>query len=966
MANKNTHNFTSKELSRAWGSSLLILTLLFLVSPLGILFPIGGWIFLVFGNIGFYFLNAFLLLTSVIIIAKGSLIKGYFSWVQILGFAIFMLGLSALTSTASFHGKELSDVSSTIMSNWDVNNAAYYVNPAIGGGYLGFAIYSLLAMIGTDALAWVLSVALIVLGVVFGFIEEIKSLISVIYAKATHSRAINNSKKAAKRTEKQMSDIPSYDNSDLEMPRSPFQSNPSYQPATTETRVDRYGEDAPEISTPAPRYTPSNQNVMLSSGLHEAHFGEELTVEDSISSPTPATYSFEEPSTFDEFPPIEEPVVEEEPAPAPVEPAPIPGMVEDPLAEEPVMVTPGFVHIEEPVEEPAPVVEEPAPMPTYQQPAPSYQQPAPMRQEPAPAYVEPAPAPAPAPEVIIEEVEKVPAFQNPRAVDPEVTKAEKFQALLSTFDPEKRIIIEQLHADMYEELPPYTLPTKDLLNEPAPGSDPESIIAGCEAKKALIDQLFVDFKVGAHVESYVVGPSITRFNIAKDSNVRVSAIASAISDLSIRLSGTPARFQEVIMGQSTSGLEIPNEKSVMVTFKEMINSIPEGDKYRFHIPFGKDVTGKYVTGDIRKFPHMLIAGSTGSGKSIFIHSILMSLIMKSRPEELKLILVDPKRVEMALYKDLPHLLCPIIKDVTQVKVCLDKLIVEMERRNTIFEHASVTNIEQYNTIYAPQENMAKLPYIVLVLDEFADAVDVCKNISEPVARLAQKARSAGIHIILTTQRPTVDVVNGRIKANLPTTVALWVRTATDSTVILGEGGAENLAGHGDMLINCPEINKYSLIRAQGCYVDPQEIIRVCNHIRQQQKTHYDPVFLDLVDHEAEQKAFEAAAAAAAPSKSEIRAGEAANKYDLIKEDVMNMEYVSISKIQREYGVGFPRAGKIIKQLQDEGIVATQEPGQETNSKGLKVLIHSPSQLSGSNDGTSEGVKTIPAGWDMPK
>jgi S-DNA-T family DNA segregation ATPase FtsK/SpoIIIE len=307
---------------------------------------------------------------------------------------------------------------------------------------------------------------------------------------------------------------------------------------------------------------------------------------------------------------------------------------------------------------------------------------------------------------------------------------------------------------------------------------------------------------------------------------------------------------------------------------------------------------------------------------------------------------------MGKYKDLPHLLCPIIKEPSQAKVCFQKLIDEMERRYTLFELSGVSNIRQFNSEYAPEAGFAKLPFIVVVVDEYADLVDTCKDIGDGVVRLAQKARAAGIHLVIATQRPSVQVITGVIKANLPVRVALSVSSATDSMTILGQGGAEDLAGHGDMLVDCSLVARNGFTRCQGCFVDNKEIKAVVDDIKAQETVVYDPNFLDLVDHDAEMKA--AAAAAPAIDKAELKAKGDDDLYETIKTDIMNQEYTSISRIQRSYGVGFPRAGKIFARLQAEEVVAMQ-PDTASSSKGCRVLKHenpAPSENAGSSDQSS--------------
>jgi DNA segregation ATPase FtsK/SpoIIIE-like protein len=489
--------------------------------------------------------------------------------------------------------------------------------------------------------------------------------------------------------------------------------------------------------------------------------------------------------------------------------------------------------------------------------------------------------------------------------------------------------------------PPYHFPSLDMLTVyPTTGNQAEKE-AECQHRQDLINQALNDLHVGAQAISFTIGPSVTRYDLQTNPDVSVSSIGRYIQDISVRLGGVAARFEEVVRGKPTSGLEIANTQTTIVSLKEMVDHLPKGDRFNMCIPFGKSISGDYVYADLSDFPHMLVAGTTGSGKSIFMHGVIMSLIMRNRPEDLKLVVVDPKRVEMGKYKELPHLLCPIIKEPSEAKVCFQKLIDEMERRYTLFELAGVSNIRQFNKEYAPVAGVEKLPFIVVVIDEYADLVDSCKDIGDGVVRLAQKARAAGIHLVIATQRPSVQVITGVIKANLPVRVALSMNNAVDSQTILGVGGAEELVGHGDMLVDCSLVARNGFTRCQGCLVDNEEIRKVVEFIKAQESVHYDPKFMDLVDHEAEEKA--AAAAAPVISRAEMREMQGDEMYEQIKEDIMQQEYTSISRIQRSYGVGFPRAGKIFARLQADKIVAAA-PETSSSSKGCKVLIHSAAQV----------------------
>ncbi|MDY6391456.1 MAG: DNA translocase FtsK, partial [Bacilli bacterium] len=511
------------------------------------------------------------------------------------------------------------------------------------------------------------------------------------------------------------------------------------------------------------------------------------------------------------------------------------------------------------------------------------------------------------------------------------------------YDPPKAPETHNFEDENEGPLPRYVFPDASLLDEGKGESDKEAILAECAEKARLIDQIFADFGVGAHVTEYLVGPSITRYSIAADPGVSVSTISRYIQDLEVRLGGVPVRFVERVLGLACSALEVANTTRRIVPFKEVFVGLPKRkDSADLHIPFGIDIAGTLKEADLGKFPHMLVAGTSGSGKSIFAHGILMSLVMRNRPEDLKLVLIDPKRgVEMAPYKDMPHLLCPIVKEAHPAKNALKKLCDVMDERYEVFARTEVRDIGSYNRDYAIPNGKKRMPYIVVFVDEFADLVGECKEISEYVLRIAQKARACGIHLIVATQRPDVKVITGTIKSNLLCRVALTVASSTDSQTILGVGGAEDLYGYGDMLIDCQELSKRDFVRAQGCLATTHEMKAVCDFVRAQMKPHYDPNFLNLEDEEEESgpEIRDGGYAPAAPSVSsqELRKMADEEKYQYVKSVIMTREYCSISMIQREFEVGFPRAGKILARLQNEGVVAAAETSN--NSRGCRVLIH---------------------------
>lgn len=452
-----------------------------------------------------------------------------------------------------------------------------------------------------------------------------------------------------------------------------------------------------------------------------------------------------------------------------------------------------------------------------------------------------------------------------------------------------------------------------------------------EERMIVINQFFADFKIGAHCTSFVVGPGVTRYDIEYDSNVSVKSVEKLISDISIRLKGASARFEQIVEGKNCSGLEVPNAKITTVSFKEVYESLPEVKKHPLKVVFGKSIDGKYISADFDEFPHLLVAGTTGSGKSIFNHSVICTLIMRNSPEDLKLVMIDPKQVEFSKYEGMPHLLCPIIDDANIAKLTLSKLVDEMNRRYKILKDSGCSNIKQYNELREENPILEKMPYIVVFIDEYADLVDVCKDISQPIVSIAQKARAAGIHMLIATQRPSTNVITGVIKANLPTRVALMVASATDSITILGEGGAETLLGKGDMLVQSPLVSRVGMVRLQGCFIQNKEILHIVGYLKEHYECMYDPNFCNLETaskQEANQLLVSNDFQAMAENSEE-------DKYQAVKEFVMANEYMSMSKIQRDMGVGFNRAGRFFKRLQQEGVVGTVPDG----NKGCPVLVH---------------------------
>lgn len=496
----------------------------------------------------------------------------------------------------------------------------------------------------------------------------------------------------------------------------------------------------------------------------------------------------------------------------------------------------------------------------------------------------------------------------------------------------------------------YIPPGADLLISHETQAQQEINQKNAEEKKVLINEAFKEFNVNAFTNNYVIGPSVTRFNIEYGQNVSANSVNRLIDDISIRLGGVDARFEMIIEGERYSGLEIPNVVSTIVGFKEAFLQLPDVKKHPTSVPFGVNIAGNVICADFADFPHLLVAGSTGSGKSVYLHSIFLTLIMRNSPEDLRLLVVDPKAVEMAPYEGIPHLVCPIISDYSEANVALNKMVDEMERRYAVFKQTgmpgSITSLKEYNE-YARANNLLIMPRIICFVDEYGDLVSNCREFSQPIIKLSQKSRACGIHLLIATQRPSANVITGVIKSNLPTKVALRAANITESMVLVDKGGAEKLLGNGDMLVASPLISRVGLVRLQGCFVQKPEIIRVANYLKERYPVEYFPEFLDLVDHSKED------------AQASIRGGEYGvgdvtsfdndEKYKEIKGWVMTQEFVSMSKIQRECYVGFNKAGKIMKRLQADGIIASEAEGA---SKGCRVLVH----MDG-DDGYNDNIPT---------
>lgn len=482
----------------------------------------------------------------------------------------------------------------------------------------------------------------------------------------------------------------------------------------------------------------------------------------------------------------------------------------------------------------------------------------------------------------------------------------------------------------------YQLPMTDLLDKPKIVSTNNQ--ANIEKNIKTLEEVLNEFGVIGKVVAVTVGPACTQYELAIKAGTKLSRLTSINREISLALAKKDVRIQAPIPGKSTCGIEIANDepttvyvKEVMDQLKESIKANPDKFKNSILMALGKDIKGELKTYPINKTPHMLVAGATGSGKSVCINCILASILMTKKPDEVKLILVDPKKVELSMYNGVPHLLCPVVTDPKKAAAALQKVVSEMEHRYDIFEERHVKNIDTYNE-WVEKENkrrsdddkLEKLPFIVVIVDELADLMMVAsKEVEDAIMRITQMARAAGIHLIIATQRPSTDVITGVIKANIPTRVAFAVSSGIDSRTILDMMGAEKLLGRGDMLF-LPQ-GENSPTRIQGAWISEPEINRIVDYVCNQQKAQYDARFQNLEIGEKTTTGVDA--------NTEVKDEYDDPLYNDIVEFVVTTGKASASLLQRRFKLGYNRAARVIDLLEERGII-----GPMNGSKPREVLV----------------------------
>ncbi|WP_231557580.1 DNA translocase FtsK [Exiguobacterium sp. ZOR0005] len=462
----------------------------------------------------------------------------------------------------------------------------------------------------------------------------------------------------------------------------------------------------------------------------------------------------------------------------------------------------------------------------------------------------------------------------------------------------------------------YELPTFAILSEPVV-TDLSGENARLKANATKLVQTLKSFGVGVKVLKIHLGPTVTKYELQPDIGVKVSRITSLSDDLALALAAKDIRIEAPIPGKAAIGIEVPNQEVAPVCLREVLEAEPvKREVSPLLVALGRSISGETVTVALNKMPHLLVAGSTGSGKSVCINGMIVSILMRTRPDEVRLMMIDPKMVELNVYNGVPHLLTPVVTDPKKAAQALKQVVAEMERRYELFSRYGVRNIEGYNELVdkSEDEDAKRLPFIVVIVDELADLMMVASNdVEDAIMRLAQMARAAGIHMVLATQRPSVDVITGVIKANIPSRIAFAVSSQTDSRTILDGGGAEKLLGRGDMLMLANGMNKP--VRVQGAFVSDQEVETVVNHVIAQQRAQYVEAMM--------------------PKEEEVTTIDSDDSlFGEVVQFILTQETASTSMIQRRFRIGYNRAARLIDSLEQAGYVGPSE-----GSKPRKVLVN---------------------------
>ncbi|EAH4446088.1 DNA translocase FtsK [Listeria innocua] len=521
----------------------------------------------------------------------------------------------------------------------------------------------------------------------------------------------------------------------------------------------------------------------------------------------------------------------------------------------------------------------------------------------------------------------------------DASKEEKTPPIISNFsskvEQEKAPLEEKTESDVKEkdlemfqqesfENEIYQLPSVDIL-EPAKVTDQSKEYDQIKVNAKKLEDTFESFGVKAKITQVHLGPAVTKYEVQPSVGVKVSKIVSLSDDIALALAAKDIRIEAPIPGKSAIGIEVANQNVAMVSLREVLENNPKNNPdEKLQIALGRDISGEAMMASLDKMPHLLVAGATGSGKSVCINGIITSILLRAKPHEVKMMMIDPKMVELNVYNGIPHLLAPVVTNPKKAAQALQKVVAEMERRYDLFSHTGTRNMQGYNDYVKKhnelnEEKQPELPFIVVIVDELADLMMVASNdVEDAITRLAQMARAAGIHLIIATQRPSVDIITGVIKANIPSRIAFAVSSSIDSRTILDMGGAEKLLGRGDMLLL--PVGSSKPTRIQGAFLSDKEVEDVVNYVISQQKAQYNEEMIPDDIPEVE--------------------GEVTDElYHEAVELVVEMQTASVSMLQRKFRIGYNRAARLIDEMEQRGVVGPHE-----GSKPRRVNVELPPDI----------------------
>lgn len=557
-------------------------------------------------------------------------------------------------------------------------------------------------------------------------------------------------------------------------------------------------------------------------------------------------------------------------------------------------------------------------------------EPEPHKEEPAPPWPEEPIAP-------------------PEPAEP--TRAQQRDAIRREAEAVSRTIEQSLE----EERKSYVYPPLTLLTEPS-GESAKAAHEELEGTLSRLSSVLASFGIDGHVTGAVQGPSVTRYEVALEQGVRLNKLTNLSDDVALALGVSSVRIAPVPGKISVVGIEVPNSVVIPVPIREVLDS-PAFRRHKSSAAFsvGKDIGGNYIVGDCAKLPHMLIAGTTGSGKSVCINSLIVSMLYKSTPEELRLIMVDPKMVELGGYNGIPHLLIPVVTDPKKAAGALQWAVTEMMKRYRLFAEAGVRELSSYNVWAKGQENATPMPKIVIVIDELADLMLVAaKEVEESICRVAQMGRAAGMHLVIATQRPSADVITGLMKANIPSRIAFAVASSLESRIILDNTGAEKLVGKGDMLWF--PLGSGKPLRVQGCFISDEEVAAVVDCVKQNSTAEYDDDVMEQIEQhvtEAEKKGKTHGGSFAAGEGTDDDLDEV---FPAAVDVILELGQASVSMLQRRLKLGYARAARLVDQMEERGIVGPFE-----GSKPRQLLITKEQWLQMQQGGTETGEAPLQGG-----